>query len=494
MDAARESLAAGMKRSWGLWTFQVVAYALLASALPPLEDEVYYWTWSKSLQLSYFDHPGMVAWLIRLSTCLWGDTILGMRFPACCCLTFVFLVIGLLVQSPPRTSTGLLRRCPILIGLLLTPLFTFGAILITPDAPLLAMWAAYLWWLVAIQERLADDTGQRGLWRWWLIGGVILGLGGLSKYTMVLAVPSGFASFLLSRQPRQNWFWGYVGHGVVSAIVAAPILFYNLQHNFEPLLFQWRHAMHDHPASWQSFCEFWGVQVLLFGTLPLFLIPWTLRNLPSLCRCPRLRVCTCLFLIPLVFFVYKAAKTELEGNWALVMFVSVWPVVIAWYDTVRASRWWNCLAAAAFAPPMICVAGLAILLVSPVPLLPAKFDRLGRQRARWEMVQDVAAVIQARSEFIPTFTTTYQLTALLRFWNIDSHQEASFRASHYTFPPEHVTDVPIAYFLTDRPLSPEIDTVFQPPERIGTFPVKVRGEIVQTYSLWKLTLRTKPQS
>ncbi len=500
MNASRESPAAYWRRTWLIWLIQLVTYAALASVLPPLDDEVYYWSWSQSLQLSYFDHPGMVAWLIWLATRVFGDTVLGMRFPACCCLTFVFAVICFLVtrapQSPPTASAGTLLRSVakshvhfIMIGVLLTPLFTFGAIVITPDAPLLSAWAAYCLWLIVIQEKLADASRARNHWRDWLLGGVILGLGGLSKYTMVLAVPAGFASFLLSGISWRKWLAGYLGHGVVSMIVASPILLYNVQHNFEPLLFQWRHAMHDQPASLQSFGEFWAVQWLLFGSLPLFLAPWTTRQLLSRDLSPHLRVCMCLYLLPLCFFVYKAAKTELEGNWALVMFVSVWPVAAAWYDTIRASRFWRAMTTAAFLPPAVCVVGLAVLLFSPFPILPAKADRLNRQRGRWETVQQIAQSIQARGEAIPTFTATYQMTALLRFWGVDARQEANFRASHYSFPPQHLADVPAAYVVTDRALLPEMTRGFGLPEHLGTFPIIVRGETAGQYSLWKYEKR-----
>jgi 4-amino-4-deoxy-L-arabinose transferase-like glycosyltransferase len=490
----------------------VAGYSLLAAALPPLDDEVYYWSWSKSPQLSYFDHPGMVAWLIGLSTGVFGDTVLGMRFPACCCIAFTFVAIARLMRADDggnASGTTLLRSVaterravqPLLMGVALTPLFTFGAVVITPDAPLVACWSAYLLWLVAIQSRRgscahqndADDAvgGHGPPYSWWLLGGLVLGLGGLSKYTMILAVPAGFVSFLLSGVPWRKWFWGYLVHGVVSVVVASPIFFYNWQHNFEPLLFQWRHAMHDESASLKSFAEFWGVQILLFGTLPLFLVPWTIRHFHQWRASPRLRVCCCLYLVPLFFFVYKATRTELEGNWGLVAFVSAWPMAAEWYQSVRSSRFWRRATAAGFAPPAICVLGLAVLIASPVPLIPVKADRLSRQRGRWEMARRLAQAIQSRGEAIPTFTATYQMTALLRFWGVDARQEATFRASHYTFPPEHLSDVPAAFVVADRPFPPEQIAPFGPPEHLGTFPVAVRGEVVHEYELRRFERRSE---
>ena len=332
MNRERESLAAFLQLTWGIWAALLTGYCLIAAALPPMDDEVYYWCWSQSLQWSYYDHPPLTAWLIRLSTHFWGHSVLGMRFPACCCITFTLVVISFLtarIAEGNRSSRTLPRniaQVPLMVGVALTPLFTFGGILMTPDAPLLACWSAYAVWLIRVQEELAAEPAAKPLWKWWLIGGIILAAGGLSKYTMIVAVPAGFLSFLLAGWPWRKWLSGYLMHGVVSAFVASPILLYNLQHDFAPLKFQWEHATHD-PATLKTFGEFIGIQVLLFGTLPWFLFPWTARYLRALSTTPLLRVCASRYLAPLCFFLYKAARTELEGNWGLAAFITAWPVV-----------------------------------------------------------------------------------------------------------------------------------------------------------------------
>src|SRR3954462_14456399 len=53
---------------------------LVAAAYTPLTfDEAYYWMWSKALAGGYYDHPPMVAAVIRLGTLIAGDTELGVR-------------------------------------------------------------------------------------------------------------------------------------------------------------------------------------------------------------------------------------------------------------------------------------------------------------------------------------------------------------------------------------------------------------------------------
>ena len=51
--------------------------------MPPFDDELYYWCWSRDLQLSYYDHPPLVAYMIRGATELFGDSIFVLRLPRC---------------------------------------------------------------------------------------------------------------------------------------------------------------------------------------------------------------------------------------------------------------------------------------------------------------------------------------------------------------------------------------------------------------------------
>ena len=58
----------------------LVALRLVAAAFTPITfDEAYYWMWSKALAGGYYDHPPMVALVIRLGTLIAGDTELGVR-------------------------------------------------------------------------------------------------------------------------------------------------------------------------------------------------------------------------------------------------------------------------------------------------------------------------------------------------------------------------------------------------------------------------------
>src|ERR1700750_117950 len=67
-------------RNTALVVLALVGLRLLAAAFTPITfDEAYYWMWSKNLAGGYYDHPPMVAYVIRAGTMIAGDTELGVR-------------------------------------------------------------------------------------------------------------------------------------------------------------------------------------------------------------------------------------------------------------------------------------------------------------------------------------------------------------------------------------------------------------------------------
>src|SRR5260370_6912882 len=76
----------------------LVVLRLVAAAYTPLTfDEAYYWMWSKALAGGYYDHPPMVAVVIRLGTLIARDTELRVRLVS---LLLPLPIICALYQTP----------------------------------------------------------------------------------------------------------------------------------------------------------------------------------------------------------------------------------------------------------------------------------------------------------------------------------------------------------------------------------------------------------
>lgn len=467
---------------WVLLATLGVVYAALAASVPPHDDELYYWCWSKELQLSYFDHPPLTALMIRASTGLLGDSVFALRLPAVVATLIVLGVVGRLTR--PRG---------ILFATVFTPVYTFGAVMITPDTPLLLFWALYLAWLVAVHRRLTPEDGSPGqVGRlWWAVGGLLLGCGILGKYTTGLAVPAGLLSFaLIGWNGVRRWVLGYAVHLAIAFTVASPILVYNLQHGFEPLLYQWSHANQNKAVGLKPLGEFVGTQLLLTGALPLLLWPWLIWRFQTLMADPRLRVCACLYGLPTAFFTFKAATGPLEANWALAGYLAFWPIAARWFAGLDGlpflwrtlTRWGGRLT---FLAPGVSVAFLGAHLVHPLPIVDPNKDRVTRLPERAKLADSLDEYIREHGQPLPVFTPEYQWVALLRFHGVAAEQQPGVtRPSHFTQRGGRMTDHPAVYYFSNYPLPAGHADGFAPPVLVGEFPLVVRGEKYDTYKLW----------
>jgi len=216
-------------RNTSLLIAALVVLRCLAAAWTPLTfDEAYYWMWSKHLAGGYYDHPPMVALVIRLGTMIAGDTEFGVR------------VVSIVLALP--MSYAVYRSAEILFGgarlaataailLNVTLMAAVGTLIVTPDAPLLV---ASSFVLFACAKVLQTGRGA-----WWLAVGLAVGAALLSKYTALFFGPA-ILIWLVSSAAMRRWLaspWLYLG-GVVALVVFAPVILWNAEHHWVSLIKQ----------------------------------------------------------------------------------------------------------------------------------------------------------------------------------------------------------------------------------------------------------------
>jgi 4-amino-4-deoxy-L-arabinose transferase-like glycosyltransferase len=201
----------------------LVVLRLAVAAWTPLTfDEAYYWMWSKNLAGGYYDHPPMVALVIRLGTMIAGDTELGVRL--------VSILLALPMSWAVYHAAGILfggRRVAATAAILLnvTLMAAVGTMIITPDAPVLVAASFVLFALAKVLE-----TGRGA---WWLAVGVAAGAALLSKYTALFFGPA-ILIWLAAVPKLRRWFlspWLYLG-GLVALAMFYPAIRWNAYHHW----------------------------------------------------------------------------------------------------------------------------------------------------------------------------------------------------------------------------------------------------------------------
>jgi dolichol-phosphate mannosyltransferase len=234
------SSATGSARTRAL-AIGIIAYAfalrlVYLGSVELLPEEAYYWNYSRHLDIGYLDHPPMVAWLIRAGTAAFGQSQFGVRVGAVCCgvITSVFTY---------RLTRNLFGETSALLALVLAqalPFFFLSGLLMTPDAPLTAAWAASLYYL---ERALVAGRSEA----WWGVG-LALGIGALSKYSIGLLVPVTLAFMLWDRKSRR-WWWRWEPYlaSLLAFAVFSPVILWNAQHEWASFAFQTSRRLAEAP-------------------------------------------------------------------------------------------------------------------------------------------------------------------------------------------------------------------------------------------------------
>jgi 4-amino-4-deoxy-L-arabinose transferase-like glycosyltransferase len=281
-------------------------------------DEAYYWTWSKENVISYLDHPPMIAWLIRLSTSVFGDTNFGVRFPGLLAMSLMQLLLGSIVWQLARdlryvVAVVLMTEASLAYG--------FGMAKITPDIALIPCELTMLWSLV----RLAQSNDHR----WWLAAGLFGGLALLGKYTAVLFLPAVAAFVLVPSWRKQQLASVYLWLGLgVALLVFSPVLYWNAVHDWASFRFQLDRPAQVQGVSAKFLLDFVGQQ---FGLVGILLWPLVLGGTTMLAvrgyreRSPIPILLSTAVLFPLGLLLWHGLSARIGDSWPLF----IWPIAFA---------------------------------------------------------------------------------------------------------------------------------------------------------------------
>ena len=187
-------------------------------------DEAQYWVWAQNPDFGYFSKPPMIAWIIGLTTSLFGDAQWAIRVSApfihLGTASFLYVTTRSLFDKKIALFTGL--------GWLTLPGIAVSSLLITTDAPLLFFWSGALFFMFRILQKNHTSLTD------FIALGAMIGLGLMSKYAMIYFPVALAALLILSPTSRKKFQTRYSLATIVLAVaIIAPNLLWNAAHDFQ---------------------------------------------------------------------------------------------------------------------------------------------------------------------------------------------------------------------------------------------------------------------
>jgi dolichol-phosphate mannosyltransferase len=330
-----EKLAAhapGAER-WRVLAIGIVLYAfalrvVFAGCIELLPEETYYWNYAQHLDFGYLDHPPMVAWLVRATTALFGQNEFAVRAgPLLCGAVTAFFVYRLtrnVFGEPAALAALLLTQC--------LPFFFLSGMLMTPDAPLTAAWAASLYFL---ERALVAGNGRA----WWYAG-LSLGLGMISKYTVAMLGVAAVLFMLVDVAARRWWFKvPPYGAALVALACFAPVIIWNLEHDWASFTFQTARRLAEAPRfSLHKLIASALILITPTGVWALVRAPFTHQTeAPDAARGRRWLMMA--VLLPLCVFVLFSIRHEVKLDWTGAPWTGALPLLALSMSATGGASW-----------------------------------------------------------------------------------------------------------------------------------------------------------
>ena len=369
-------------------------------------DEAQYWIWAQHPAWGYFSKPPMVAWLIWGSIQIFGDTDLAVKLPA----TLIYFLTSIVVYQIGSRLYDRRIGGWAAIAFITLPSVSLSAVIISTDVPLLLFWALASYGLIRAREEGQANGG------WWLLTGVSIGLGLLSKYAMGFWIGSALLYLVVVAEERRH-LPRYLVALALGLLIYSPNLFWNASHGFASYHHTAANAnLHGFSLHPDAFVEFLAAQFGVFG--PIFAAVLAIIAFQAWRRPGQLDrhdwFLLTLSLPTLAVMLLESALSRAQPNWSAPAYVAGTVLVVAWLS--RRGRdglvQWSVVLHIVLAVFGFGAHDVAQALRLP---LPAKFDPAHRLRG-WHILGQAVSETLIQAPPLPLLADDRELMAALIYY------------------------------------------------------------------------------
>jgi Dolichyl-phosphate-mannose-protein mannosyltransferase len=256
-------------------------------------DELQFLSDARHLDWGFVAYPPFTPFVEHISMALFGLSLVGLRLFSVLTQTAAIVVTGLMTRELGGQK---LAQVTAALAVALSPLPLFEGTEFQYSS------FDYLWWVLIayFTIRLLRTENPR----WWLAIGVGVGMGLLTKYSIVFFIAGILGGLVLSRARRflkSGWFWA----GIALALaIFLPNFLWQIRNGF--ISYHFLQHIHTRDVGQGRADGFLRDQILI--CVNLFAAPVCLAGVVAFLRNPRYRMLAWMYLIPFALFYFAKGR------------------------------------------------------------------------------------------------------------------------------------------------------------------------------------------
>lgn len=472
----------------------ITLYRIIFLTTDPFDlffDEAQYWYWSLTPDLGYYSKPPIIAWIITLTTSVCGheEWCIRLGSPILHALT-AYGIYRITLELYQQYKTA----CIASLVYLTLPATTLSSALISTDPALLCCWTyALLFFIKAI------NTDHN---KYWVLTACFSGLGMLSKYNMLIFLPSALLFLYLSEKHQHHLKSPKLWYTALGALILfLPNLYWNAANGFVSFLHTKDNANFsggEALINLDKCIEFLASQLGVFGPILGIVLFATVIRHYKIKTNEQNTTLLLSFIIPMLFTISIVSLiSRAHANWAAPIYIAS-TILITHLLITHHPRWLTASTTLHIAIMFIFINLAPIITITGITLSGQKTewstltvkDPMKRVKGWKELGQTVTKLLQQedlstvladdRKTIAELLYYTPNITAIK--WNKDQiihdHYELTTTLNQH--------QGPILYITRSSKTSKEVISHFTTVKSLGTLTIPLYDDTNRNYKAYRL--------